>query len=141
LPLTITSSGGNVQFLYRLIEQAAAQSYGIYVAKLAGLPKNILARSQEILDDLEAKANVRQLDLFEQEEENVLQKNTKQLPKSAPIKVPDYLLKMESEIKELDILNMTPIHAMLKIQEIKERLEMAYSKTIEISASQPIIPI
>lgn len=51
------NEGHEVRFLYRLIEGGAAQSYGIYVAKLAGLPSSILKRSREILHSLEEKGH------------------------------------------------------------------------------------
>jgi DNA mismatch repair protein MutS len=46
---------GEVIFLYKLIPGAADQSYGIHVAKLAGLPQGVIDRAQEILKDLEER--------------------------------------------------------------------------------------
>ncbi len=46
---------GEVVFLYRVIPGAADQSYGIHVAKLAGLPGSVISRAQEVLTDLEAR--------------------------------------------------------------------------------------
>ena len=46
---------GEVVFLYRVIPGAADQSYGIHVAKLAGLPGSVISRAQEVLADLEAR--------------------------------------------------------------------------------------
>jgi DNA mismatch repair protein MutS len=48
--------GGKVVFLYRIVEGGADHSYGIQVAKLAGLPPRVLDRAREILDSLEAGA-------------------------------------------------------------------------------------
>ena len=48
---------GNVHFLYHFIKGGAAQSYGVYVAKLAGLPREILQRAGEILHSLEKDRN------------------------------------------------------------------------------------
>ena len=47
---------GEVRFLYRLKEGSAGQSFGIHVAKLAGLPREILERGQEILERLEGES-------------------------------------------------------------------------------------
>ncbi|MCE2487379.1 MAG: DNA mismatch repair protein MutS [Desulfurellaceae bacterium] len=44
-----------VVFLYRVVPGAADQSYGIHVAKLAGLPGSVISRAQEVLADLEAR--------------------------------------------------------------------------------------
>jgi len=46
--------GGKVIFLYRIQDGGADHSYGIHVAKLAGLPPNVLARAREILESLES---------------------------------------------------------------------------------------
>ena len=47
--------GERVDFLYELIEQGANQSFGIYVAKLAGLPKSVLVEATNILHKLETE--------------------------------------------------------------------------------------
>jgi DNA mismatch repair protein MutS len=125
LTVETLNQNGDVQFLYRLIEEGASQSYGIYVAKLAGLPKSILSRSQNILKSLEKEevesksieipiANMDptagQLSFFTEESE------------AMPI-VPEYLQEIESEIDDMDIMNMTPIQAMLKLQEFKQQIK------------------
>ncbi len=48
--------GGKVVFLYRIVDGGADHSYGIQVAKLAGLPQDVITRAREILDSLEAGA-------------------------------------------------------------------------------------
>ena len=65
---------GDVVFLHRLVRGAASRSYGVAVAKLAGLPESILARARALLASLEAgegagarphpKTAADQLDLF-----------------------------------------------------------------------------
>jgi DNA mismatch repair protein MutS len=50
----VTESEGNIVFLHRLALGAAPQSYGIQVAKLAGVPPEVIARAQEVLENLEA---------------------------------------------------------------------------------------
>ena len=47
-----------VVFLYKVIDGASDQSYGIHVAKLAGLPRTVTARAEEILKDLEGSAEL-----------------------------------------------------------------------------------
>jgi DNA mismatch repair protein MutS len=46
--------GGKVVFLYRIVDGGADHSYGIHVAKLAGLPRNVLDRARDILESLES---------------------------------------------------------------------------------------
>ena len=50
----VTESAGEIVFLHRLAPGAAPQSYGIQVAKLAGVPKEVIARAQEVLENLES---------------------------------------------------------------------------------------
>jgi DNA mismatch repair protein MutS len=50
----VAESGGRIVFLHRLAPGAAAQSYGIQVAQLAGVPFPVIARAQEVLENLEA---------------------------------------------------------------------------------------
>ena len=42
-----------IVFLHRIVEGAASKSYGIHVAKLAGVPRPVIARSREVLDELQ----------------------------------------------------------------------------------------
>jgi DNA mismatch repair protein MutS len=92
---------GNVQFLYRLIEKGASQSFGIYVAKLAGLPRNILLRSEEILLSLEQ--NHTHMDVQK-------------------LETPLYLKDLEQEISEMDVMKMTPIEALIKLNHLKSQI-------------------
>jgi DNA mismatch repair protein MutS len=93
--------GGDVQFLYRLEEKGAEESYGIYVAKLAGLPFNVLKRSEEILLDLESKQH-------------------KQEKTVSVVPYQNQYNKLESDLASLDILNMTPLQAMEKLYQLKK---------------------
>ncbi|MEO0270149.1 MAG: DNA mismatch repair protein MutS [candidate division WOR-3 bacterium] len=61
---------GEVIFLRKILEGSMDRSYGIYVAKLAGIPKHVVERAREILQNLESKRkilkfNKKQLELFE----------------------------------------------------------------------------
>jgi DNA mismatch repair protein MutS len=105
----------DVQFLYNLIEQAANQSYGIYVAKLAGLPPSILKRSQKILHQLEKlhrhnqlPSHQQQLGIFE------AQMSKPEIPKS--------LLELQQEIKSIDINKLTPLEALQRLAKLQENL-------------------
>jgi DNA mismatch repair protein MutS len=106
---------GKVQFMYELIEAGATQSFGIHVAELAGLPKEVLKRSREILKDLEAHQNSNGSVILE----NQL---TFFSPSLAP-QVPDYLSMLENDLKSLDILNLTPMQALQKLHDLKAQLQ------------------
>src|SRR5690606_6176167 len=105
---------GKVQFMYELIEAGATQSFGIHVAELAGLPREVLKRSREILKELEENHEgtaaspllENQLTFF-----------------SAPVQeIPDYLTNLEDDLKALDIMNLTPLQAIQKLHELKSQL-------------------
>lgn len=108
---------GKVQFMYELIEAGATQSFGIHVAELAGLPREVLKRSREILKDLE-----------ENQDSNGTKILDNQLTffgaTSAPVEtqIPDYLSSLESDLKALDILNLTPMQALQKLHDLKTQV-------------------
>ena len=54
LNVAVREWGGKVVFLYRIVDGGADHSYGIHVAKLAGLPRDVLERAREILESLES---------------------------------------------------------------------------------------
>jgi len=120
LTVETLNKNGDVQFLYRLIEQGASQSFGIYVAKLAGLPASILDRSTNLLNTLEqgdeqkvvaSKISNDQLSFFG-ETEIIVEKE-----------IPENLQKLESDLSNLDVMNMTPLQALNKLNELKDFLQ------------------
>ncbi|HSE98614.1 MAG TPA: DNA mismatch repair protein MutS, partial [Blastocatellia bacterium] len=54
LQMAVKESGGNIVFLRKVIEGSASKSYGLEVARLAGLPRAVIDRAREILTNLEA---------------------------------------------------------------------------------------
>ena len=104
-----------VVFLHKIVPGGTDKSYGIHVAKLAGIPKSILERSKEILAELE--------NTFQKEAsgEKLTKQRTKE-PDGAPLfdqKEKDVLEKL----KGLDVNNLTPIQAINLLNEIKDFLK------------------
>ena len=124
--LTVQTIGhkGNVQFLYRLIEEAASQSFGIYVASLAGLPQSILKRSEEILLQLEKNHNAPVIDSINVEKSEGPSSQLSFLPEVKPFEIPTYLKELEQELSKIDVMKMTPIDALLKLNQLKIQLEL-----------------
>lgn len=116
LTVETKSVDGDVQFLYRLVERGASQSFGIYVAKLAGLPAPLLKRAGEVLHGLEEhqpQEQVKrstQLSMFEEEPEVV---------------VPAHFKRLEKELNKVDVMRMTPLEALSKLHELKMTFEEA----------------
>ncbi len=121
LTVETMSHGGNVQFLYRLIEKGASQSFGIYVAKLAGLPQNVLKRSQDILKTLEKNQNHSE-GLIKNKKSNDCNEQLDFFAVEKIHEVPSYLKEVEENLSEIDINNMTPIQAINKLQELKDQI-------------------
>jgi DNA mismatch repair protein MutS len=51
--MAVSEEGGEVRFLHRVEEGAARSSYGVHVARLAGLPKGVIRRARALLKELE----------------------------------------------------------------------------------------
>lgn len=103
-----------IVFLHKISEGASDKSYGIQVARLAGLPAEVITRAKDVLLNLETKglqeavrAKVPQLDLFSARPDPVT-----------------------SEILSLDLSNMTPLQALNKLFELKDRAEHKGDKIV-----------
>jgi DNA mismatch repair protein MutS len=110
---------GRIIFIRKLEEGISSHSYGIEVAKLAGIPSGVLARAREILKNLEKGEFTSQGIPALAEHEGVQVAGTKkQLDLFAGQK--DEII---TEIKSLDIESMTPLDAMKKLYELKEKIK------------------
>ncbi len=108
---------GKVQFMYELIEQGATQSFGIHVAELAGLPKDVLKRSREILKGLEKNQGNVGKDIIQ----NAIKSDQLTFFTGTPL-VPTYLADLEQDLQTLDVMNLTPLQALQKLHEMKTRI-------------------
>ena len=103
--VAVAEEGDKVIFLHKIVPGGTDRSYGIHVAQLAGLPKSVLVRAQEVLAELESHAS----------------KKGKAPRRKASLQIPlfpkDSLL--ADEISRLDIDSMSPLEAITKLYEIK----------------------
>ncbi|MGE4289283.1 MAG: DNA mismatch repair protein MutS [Salinivirgaceae bacterium] len=105
-----------VIFLRKLLPGGSAHSFGIHVAKMAGMPKSVVSRAEKILLELEQSRGNQGLD----EEVKEIAKNREGLQLSF-FQLDDPVLKqIRDEIKHLDINNLTPMEALNKLNEIKK---------------------
>ena len=125
--IEVEEKNGKVMFLRNIVKGGADKSYGIEVARLAGLPKEILKEGRKILRRLEQRKelidrtiNVQQLSLFshvaEIEEE---EKDDEAFYDERGEAVNEIIY----EIENRDINNITPMEALKFLSEIKARLE------------------
>jgi len=103
-----------VVFLHKIVPGGTDKSYGIHVAKLAGIPKSILERSLEILDELEST--------FQKEAagEHLGRKKTKKEEKDL-LFVQKHKPVLE-KLKSIDINNLTPIEAINMLHRVRDEI-------------------
>ena len=100
---------GEITFLHKIKEGSVDKSYGIHVAKLANLPDKLINRASAILKVYEGKEKKRDMKIQES------------LPLDELMNTQES--EIEKQIKELDVMNMTPIAALNKLCELKDLLK------------------
>lgn len=116
--VTVDESAGTVVFLHGIAEGPADRSYGIHVARLAGLPESVLARAREVLAELESERTVEHLEPPAGRRGRRAPVATAQLPLfgTAPHPVVEALRALELE-------RLTPLEALNRIADWKRSLE------------------
>ena len=98
---------GNITFLHKVKDGSVDKSYGINVAKLAGLPDEVIDRASGILNIYENK---------EKKTDTIIQT-------TLPLNFDDKKSEVEEEVKNIDILNITPIEAINILSKLKEKVK------------------
>ncbi|MCE5294812.1 MAG: DNA mismatch repair protein MutS, partial [Chlamydiales bacterium] len=109
--VAITETSDGVLFLRKIIPGVADKSYGIHVARLAGMPQAVIERAEELLLKLEQtapKAKSLQPDFFAK-------------PVQKTIENPKEKLVMKL-LAQIDVTRITPIEALLKLAELQKQL-------------------
>lgn len=114
--VSVKEVGNKVIFLRKLVPGGSEHSFGIHVAKMAGMPKSIVKRSNEILKQLET----------DNRQEGISSKPVKGIAPAAEgfqlsfFQLDDPVLsQVRDEIKNLDVNNLTPLEALNKLSEIR----------------------
>jgi DNA mismatch repair protein MutS len=102
---------GEIIFLRRLVPGPSDRSYGIEVAKLAGVPRSVISRAKEILDDLDAKS----------------QDKTRPVVTTRPVLLPGFSAPAEADpgqqllkqLRKVDPMNTTPMQALTLLRDWK----------------------
>lgn len=104
----VAEEGDAVVFLHKIVPGGADQSYGIHVAQLAGLPRDVVNRAHEILQELEQHAPTTAVEpsRFSAGQQSAL------FPETSPIL---------DELGELDVNTLTPLEAINKLYEWKRK--------------------
>lgn len=99
--VAVSEADGTVVFLHKIVPGGADRSYGIHVGQLAGLPRPVLQRAQEILAELEASSGTAA--------------PSRERPAAAASSA------LEEELKKLDVEGLSPIEALNKLWEWKKK--------------------
>ena len=112
--IAVKEKGEDVIFLRKIIPGGTDESYGIHVAKLAGAPRKMLSRANEILKTLEKKVRIK-----EKAEEKEMKKQV-----TGQLDMYNYkLADVATELDKIDVNELTPIDALNAIVKIKEKLK------------------
>ena len=105
--VAVAEEGGRVIFLRRILPGGTDKSYGIHVAQLAGLPRPVLQRAQQILSELEG-------------ERRPTSRKRRESPATQLPLLPPKLPILE-ELEKLDLDSMTPLEALNKLYELQRK--------------------
>ena len=109
--VAVTEEDGDVVFLHRIVPGGADKSYGVHVARLAGLPQGVVNRAWEVLADLEDTHNSKR------------KAGGRRSRKAADLQMPlfDPARAVADEVKALDIPNLTPLEAINCLYELQRK--------------------
>ena len=114
--IAIQENKNNVIFLRKLVTGGSEHSFGIYVAKLAGMPTKVVNRAKEILKTLEdSRSQNQNTENIKRVTEENLQLSFFQLDDPA-------LESIREELTQIDINTLTPIEALMKLNKIKSMI-------------------
>ncbi|MEO7022392.1 MAG: DNA mismatch repair protein MutS [Ktedonobacteraceae bacterium] len=115
--VAVTEEEGRVVFLHKIVPGGADKSYGVHVAQLAGIPKTVIHRAEEILTELERKGDerTRRKTMRDMQAPTVMQMTLFSAE-------PHPLLK---DLQQLSIDELTPIEAISKLYELQKRAREA----------------
>ncbi len=127
--IAVKEKGDDIVFLRKIVKGGADKSYGIQVAKLAGVPASVIERAKELVEELSrADISAKAKDIAEES-------RTKGKQKSKPKRYDEVDLEQISlfdtvkdddvvkELEELDISNMTPMDAMNTLYRLQNKLK------------------
>ena len=127
--IAVKEKGDDIVFLRKIVKGGADKSYGIQVAKLAGVPDSVIARAKELVDELS------QADISARAKDIALENRAKTKQKNKPKRYDEVDLEQISlfdtvkdddvvkELQELDISNMTPMDALNTLYRLQNKLK------------------
>jgi DNA mismatch repair protein MutS len=114
--ISVKEIGNSILFLRKLIPGGSEHSFGIHVARMAGMPNAVIKRAEEVLSDLEkthAQVGEKQSGTGGKNKKNEMQLSFFQL--NDPV-----LEQIHEQLIQIDINTLTPVEALMKLHEIKK---------------------
>lgn len=116
--VAVKETGQKIIFLRKLVPGGSEHSFGIHVAKLAGMPPKVLSRAEEVLKKLEAERtggeNIKES----------IKKVQKQAMQLQMFSIDDpVLIKIRDVLNALDVNTLTPVEALMKLDEIQRLIK------------------
>lgn len=109
--IAVKKRGDNITFLRKIVPGGADDSFGIEVAKLAGVPDKVISRAREILGELESEGT------------ESLQMKVPVAEEDAQVSFTSYTSEAEEKIKQLSLDTLTPLEALNVLYELKKMVQ------------------
>ncbi|WP_192823811.1 DNA mismatch repair protein MutS [Rufibacter sp. LB8] len=114
--VSVKESNGKILFMRKLVEGGSAHSFGIQVAQMAGMPNTVVIRASEIMHHLEQE----KISHPHQDPQEVMKSLPKQPYQLSMFELNDpQLVRIKEMFEKLDINTITPVEALLKLNELK----------------------
>ncbi len=126
--IAVKEKGDDIVFLRKIVKGGADKSYGIQVAKLAGVPDSVIERAKEIVEELIANditAGTRKLvvdNSSRKKKEKLDEVDLAQMSLFDTVKDDDII----DELRNADVGNMTPLEALNKLYELQNKIKNRY---------------
>jgi DNA mismatch repair protein MutS len=115
--VSVKEVGKKILFIRKLVEGGSEHSFGIHVAKMAGMPSQVVKRSEQILNDLEAMHS----SVGGKKNKEDIKTSLNDSMQLSFFQLNDPVLEqIHEELKNVDINSLTPVDALLKLNEIKK---------------------
>lgn len=118
LHVTVKEIGKQIIFLRKIDSGGSSQSFGIHVARLAGMPREVLQEAEDILENLEKKHKTKEGEAPKKKKKNDDSYQLSFIQLDDPL-----LLQIKDDILATDIDNLTPIEALMMLHSIKKIIE------------------
>jgi len=124
LNVTVREWQGQIVFLHRIVPGAASRSYGIHVARIAGLPPEVVARADELLAQLSVSHNGSVVDEGDDSPRNKKSIRPVPAPKAQMSLFTEYVHHpVVDELKKLDLDTLSPMQAFEVLRQLRERVD------------------